>query len=293
MPFFQNVFTSDFEGYWVLADRQASLTFTCPHNAGRGPESVTSWAQGPFNLSGNDAGGNAKDVLVLSFALAGDFKNWADVSVTISGVSLAAITPDEVVASLNASTAFTDWFSASLAPYGKNFGTPTAQAVVIKQKHPQTKMRFYVKNGQAESVLKFNKLAGVAPLPAYFGRHTIANRYEFPDSQNALIELATTGEDANVIDNACDFKGHSLGYDHTAVPADYTLLRGRSGLFMFTKNTVDGSNRVTTAIVYQAGAVAGDMGKKIEYTYSGGGTTPTGVMEIPYTLTSGDILTPS
>lgn len=288
MPFFQNVFAADFEGYWLLADRQASLTFRCPHNAGRGSESVLAWATAPYDLSGNDASGNSKAVLTLSFAIGGRFADWADVSVTISAASLAVTTAAEVVGSLNNDATFADWFEASVTNADK--GTPT---VMIKQKLPQTRMRFYVKNGRAEVGLLFNKLAGVAPLPAYFARHTLANRYQFPDSQNMLIQLGTTGVDANVIDNAVDHRGVSLGYSHLAVPADYTLLAGRSGLFMITKNTLDGSNRVTTSILYQAGAVAGDMAKKIEYTYSGVATTPSTIAEIPYVLTSGDLVTPS
>jgi hypothetical protein len=382
MPFFQNPFTSDFEGYWVLADRQASLTFKCPRNAGRGIESVIAWMQGPYDLSSNDADGNPTNVLTLNFTISADYKSWttvplligatANIPVTFTGDGVGAtasatvvsgvitavtippggggfgyapfvpastdpatglpdsgipgsgigttasiseantgsgatfsvtvsssgtitactvltggsgydtandILPAEIVGSLNNNPAFSDWFTASLQTFDKNpNGLTINDRIVIKQKLPSTKMRFYVSTGGAESQIKFNKLAGVAALPLYFARHTIANRYQFPDSQNALIQLGTTGEQANVIDNAVDFANNSLGYLHTAVPTDSALLRGRSGLFMVTNGSVSG-----TTIVYQAGAVVGDMAKK---TVTSGGN----IIEEPYTLTADDIL---
>ena len=282
MPFFQNPFISDFEGYWVLADRQASLTFKCPRNAGRGAESVNAWTPGPYNLSGNDASSNPTDVLTLNFAVS-DFTNWATVTFTLTGASQSAVLASEIVGSLNNNPAFSDWFTASLQTFKKNpNGSPSNDCIYITQNLPQTKMRFYVGIGGADTVLNFNKLAGVAPLPSYFARHTIANRYEFPDSQNALIQLATTGVQGEVINNALDPYGNSLGYSSSDVPADYALLAGRSGLFLFTSNSFDGSGRVTSSILYQAGAVVGDTGKKTEYTYTGANTTPTTIAEIPY-----------
>jgi hypothetical protein len=281
MPFFQNPFTSDFEGYWVLADRQASLTFKCPRNAGRGIESVTAWMPGPYDLSSNDADGNATNVLTLNFTISADYKSWTTVPLLITGVTPSAILPSEVAGSLNNLPAFSDWFTASLQTFDKNpNGLAINDRIAIKQKLPSTKMRFYVSTGGAESQIKFNKLAGVAALPLYFARHTIANRYLFPDSQNALIQLGTTGEQAKIIDNAVDFANNSLGYVHTAVPTDSALLRGRSGLFMVTNGSTSG-----TTIVYPAGAVAGDMAKKTV-------TSGSNIIEEPYTLLAADILAP-
>ena len=73
---------------------------------------------------------------------------------------------------------------------------------------------------------------------------------------------------------------------------DWKHLSGRTSSYMFTKNTVDGSGRVTTKIVWQAGASAGQLAKKIVNTYSGAETTPTTVVELPYVLTASDLLTP-
>ena len=284
MSFFQNPFTQDFIAPWLLSDRQYNPDFKCPRNAGRGDEMVVSFGEAPFNLSGNDGDGNSKAVLTISFAL-NDTKNWADLAVTITGSSLSAITLQEVVTSLQANAVFDDYFTARVR---------TDNKIEIKQNKPVTSMKFFIKNGRAESVLLFNKLAGVSEMPTFFQRHTIANRFTYTDSQNALILLNASGSvvDANVIDNAVDNKGVSLGFSHSTVQADWQLIKGKSGIFNFQKITVDGSNRITQIIEYSAGSVAGDLARKVNYTYSGANTNPSQITEIPYTLTSGDLVTP-
>lgn len=286
MPFFQNPFTSDFYGVWVLGDRHASLDFVCPRNAGRGDEMVTAWVEGPYDLSGNDADGNSKAVLTLRFAL-NDSNNWTDLAVTITAASLSAATPAEVMEALNNDVAFSDWFTTTLEKF-----IDKTDRIVIRQKQPITKMKSYVKNGRAESVIRFNKLSGVAELPAFFAKHTIANAFVLTDGPHQLIQLATTGEDAIVIDKAVDKKGVSLNYSHSTVHKDYELMRGRSGLFTFKKNTVDASSRITQTIEYPAGAKVGDFAKKTTYTYTSAQTQPDTMTEIPYVLATSDILTP-
>lgn len=288
MSFYQNPFNADFIGTWVLGDRQYSPDFRVPRNAGRGDEVVISWAYGPYDLSGNDADGNAKSNLVISFAI-NDFKNWADVSINISGATPAATTATEVAAILQANSTFNDYFTAT--SYKEDNGL---DRVRIIQKLPALKLRFYIKNGRAEQALKFNARAGVAELPTYFSRHTVTNRFAYTDAQNALVELTpgTYNVDAAVINNAVDAKGNSLGYSSGTVQADYLLLQGRSGLFTFRKTTLDGSSRPQVTIEYPAGARAGDLAKRITYKYSGATTTVTEYTEEPYKLTSGDIVTP-
>jgi hypothetical protein len=284
MSFFQNPFTQDFLAPWLLSDRKYNPDFRCPRNAGRGDEMVVSFGTAPYDLSGNDSDGNSKAVLTISFAL-NDAKNWADLSITIAGGSLSAITNAEVVASLTANSIFPDYFTAKVRTDGR---------IQITQLKPVTSMRFYIKNGRAESVLLFNKLAGVAEMPTFFGRHTIANRFAYPDSQNALILLnaGSSNVDNAVIDNAVDNKGNSLGFAHGTVQADWQLIKGRSGIFNFQKMTVDGNDRITQIIEYSAGSVVGDLARKITYTYSGSNKSPDQIAEIPYTLTSGDLITP-
>jgi len=283
MSFFQNPFTQDFIAPWLLSDRQYNPDFKCPRNAGRGDEMVASFGVAPFNLSGNDSDGNSKAVLTISFAL-NDTKNWADLAVTITGSSLSAITLNEVVTSLQANAVFGDFFTARVR---------TDNKVEIKQIKPITSMKFFIKNGRAESVLLFNKLAGVAEMPSFFERHSIANRFTYTDSQNALIVLNTgLNVDSSVIDNAVDHKGISLGFDHTSVKADWQLIKGKSGIFNFQKITVDGSDRITQIIEYSAGSVAGDLARKIAHAYTGANKNPNQITEIPYTLQIVDMINP-
>jgi hypothetical protein len=184
MSFFQNPLPQDFYAPWLLSDRQYNPDFKCPRNAGRGDEFVVSYGTPTFNLSGNDSDGNSKAVLTISFAL-NDYRNWADLQVTISASSLAATTPQEVVTSLLANAVFTDFFTVAL--------DQSNQSIQIRQKRPNTSMRFYIKNGRAESVLKFNKLAGVAEMPTYFTRHTIANRFTYTDCQKRIDTTRSSG----------------------------------------------------------------------------------------------------
>lgn len=284
MPYFQNPFGADFYGVWVLGDRQYSVDFKVPRNAGRGDEYVTVWEKGPYALNGNDDEGNPKNVLHIMYSM-NDPKNWSALNVTISASSLSAVTPQELVSSLTSSSIFNDNFTAVSQLFEDG-----SYRVSIRQKHPITRFRFYVTNIGAETVLHFNKLAGVAEMPTFFKRHTIENRFNYPDSQGIVIELdPDDAVDAAVIENAVDEKGHSLNHSGTPLE-DWELLRGRSGIFTFKKNTVS-DDLITTTIEYPAGAKVGDMARKIDYTYTGGSTAPEKVTEIPYTLTEDDLVT--
>jgi hypothetical protein len=285
MTFYLNPFPQDFYGSLVLGDRQYSQDFKCPRNAGRGEVIVSSYGTAPFDLSGNDADGDSNDVLKISFAI-NDFRNWIDLNITITGASSSAITTSEVVSSLTANATFANYFTAVVGNTGN---------VLINQTKSVDVMKFYIQTGQADTVLNFNKFAGVAELPTYFDRHTVANRFNFTDSQNAIIALSpgTSSVEANYIDNAVDPKGNSLGFDHTSVSADWQLFQGKSGIFNFQKITVDGSDRITQIIEYSAGSVAGDLARKIQYTYSSTNTNPSQITEIPYVLQSGDLVIPS
>lgn len=289
MSFFQNVFSSDFEGNWVLGDRQHSPKFVCPRNAGRGDEIVAAWNTGPYNLAGNDADGIPKSNLVIVYALR-EPRNWATLTVAVAGVTPAATTAQEVVALLNADISFADRFVASYDNYQDVLG----QRVIIRQKKPITEFRFYIQNGQAEEDMQFNLKSGVAELPTYFTRHTMTNRFNFADSQNHLILLNDSGSnvDAAIIDNAVDAYGRSKGFDHTVVQDDWELLAGKSGLFQFQKgpstNAVDTTEVV---IIYPAGAHAGDLAKKISTDKDAAGAIIQ-ITEIPYTLGVSDLVTP-
>jgi hypothetical protein len=286
MPFFQNPFAEEFEGSWPLGDRKHAPTYVIKPNAGRGSEVIYSWNRSPYDLSGNDSEGDAKRYLNILYCLHNP-KNWATLQIDLS--ASAAVTIEDVLASLNANVIFKERFMAEIGSYNDN----TYKTIKIRSKKPATEFKFYVQNGQAESVIGFNARAGVAELPTFMSRHTVANRFTYPDSEGKIIELdASNTIDAAIINNAVDYKGVSLGYSSSTVRADWQLLRGRSGLFTFRKQTVDGSNRITQIIEYPAGALAGDMAKKIEYVYVSANTSPSEITEIPYTLETGDLLTP-
>jgi hypothetical protein len=292
MPFFQNPLPDDFDGSLPLGDRQHVPKYVVRGNAGRGREVVFAWGgTGPFNLSGTDADGDDTDILVINFCLY-NFKNWGsfNIDLTAEAASASAVTAEEVVASLRADALFAERF---VADFGQ-FNDSTARTIRIRQKKPTTEFQFYVGNGKAESVLKFNGRAGVAELPTYFSRHTIANRFTYPDSEGKVIELNPSGSDvdAALIDGAVDARGVSLGYDSGTVREDWALLRGKSGIFNFQKLTVDGSDRITEIIEYPAGALAGDFARKITYQYTSANKNPDQIAEIPYTLQSSDLITP-
>lgn len=284
MPFFQNPFTADFEGNLVLGDRQYVQKFVIKGHTGRGDENVTSWTAGPYDFSGNDAAGNATSTLRIVYALH-NTKNWGTMSVTVTtgAASSAAVTEAEVVSSLNADTLFAERFVA----------TVSNGSVMIRQRKPKTEFKFYIENGRAEEKLGFNKRAGVAELPSYFARHTIANRFTYTDSQGHLVQLsAANAVDAAIINNAVDYKGVSLGYSSSTVHDDWQLLAGKSGLFQFTKGpSANAVSTTETVITYHAGAVAGDLGTKTVTQKDAGGLVVKQFV-LPYTLTSGDLVTP-
>lgn len=286
MPFFQNVFASDYEGNWVLGDRQHMPKFVCPRNAGRGDEYVVSWVDGPYNLNINDASGTPRSNLVIHYALR-EPKNWAQISIDIKtgAASVTAVTPSEIVAKLMSNTIFASIFEATVTlADGPN-------RVKIRQKRPVTEMRFYVGNGAAEEALKFNYKAGIAELPTYFARDTIANRFTYTNSQNHLIELDTgNAVQAALITGAVDPAGVSKGFTASA-QADYALLRGRSGLFQFQKGPGTVVASTNTTIVYPAGAKVGDLATKVVEQLDSGGKT-VAKFELPYTLAGSDLITP-
>jgi hypothetical protein len=285
MPFFQNVFTNDFEGNWLISDRRYVPKFVLRRNAGRGDEYVVSWNAGPYNLSGNDADGNTRDTLEIVYALY-NFKNWATISVDISAgaASTSAVTPEEIVANLNGNTLFAERFTASL---------DKQRLILIRQNKPALDFRFYIQNGRAEEALRFNARAGVAELPTYFSRHTIENRFDFEDSANQLIQLdSTSSVQADIIDNAVDYKGISLGYDSSVVQEDWELMDGKHNNFHFQSGPSDGTvDSTATTLIYPTGSRVGDLAKKVIILKDSTGEIVQ-QFEMPYTLTISDMISP-
>jgi hypothetical protein len=299
MPYFQNPFMQDFHGSLLLGDRKLILTYDCPMHAQRGMGDVVSSLFGPTaDLTGNDGDGNPLSDLTLAYALDPELKAFAEITVdvTAEAAAPAATTPQEIVNSLNADSSFTAFFEAKLK--SKTTGDQPTGYILITSKRNADQIKFYILNTGAETVLRFNARAGVKELPTYFSRHTVANIHNFPDSVGLLIELdpsnagGASAVDDDIIDNAVDEKGKSLGYSSSTVQDDWQLLAGNSGIFNFQKITVDGSDRITEIIEYPAGAAVGGFAKKIKYVYTGANTNPDQVTEEPYVLTSSDLVTP-
>lgn len=98
--------------------------------------------------------------------------------------------------------------------------------------------------------------------------------------------------DADLIVNALDANGKTLNYTLATAKFDYQLLNGMSPSFMFLKQTVDGNSRITSSIQYPAGSQVGNLAVKFDFTYTGVQTAPDTVTQIPYVLTSNDLITP-
>lgn len=346
MSFYQNPFDADFIQSWVLSDRQYSIDFKCPRNKNNN-DLMLSWNNGPYDFS-------SVNTLTLYYAFDRDFKNWAALAINVVGDTPSATTTIEVMDALNANSIFADYFIAGLESPAR--GTrELSDRVIIRTKKPKHAFKFYIANTGAETKLKFNKYAGVADMPSYMDRHTIANRWngtEAKPSSGCLVRLShaitantvanptvitstahglTTGDVIYIVNSnstptidgqrtvtvtgantftvpvnvsTAGTKGEWLstieynvvtdyGLTYSDMKEDYELLAGRSGLFTFQKITVDGSDRITQIIEYHAGAVAGDFGRKIQYSYTSSNTKPDQITEIPYQLVAGDLVTPS
>jgi hypothetical protein len=243
---------------------------------------MIAWNYDPYDLS-------VHNTLMLNFAIDPNFFNFATLNINVAGATPAATMASEVAAKLNADPTFSTFFSAEAVDVKNGIDvtlTPPPYRVVIRSSgRSKTNIKAYITNAGAEQTLGFNLKAPVAELPSYYARHTIANRFNYPDSLGALVQLDTSNAvDQAVITNA--------GLDYTSPQADWQLLKGRSHNFMFTKNTVDGSNRITQSITYPAGSVAGSLAVKTTYSYTGANTTPSQSAQVPYVLTSGDLITP-
>lgn len=315
MAYFQNPFQSEFRGSWVLGDRQYSLTFVCPANTGRSHELVAAWGEPTsfsgnpvyYDLSGNDSDGNDKSILKIRMTIDPALKNWVNLSIDITENTYALLDPSpnsseiepwQIVSILNANPDFSSYFTAALQ---KNPSSSANTKINIRQKYDNSRMKFFVLNGQAETVLKFNARAGVAQLPDYFAKCKIwGGDMTDPNDESyslVLLDPANSGGSLNVdndiIDEATDPKGNNLGFDSSQIKADWELLAGRgSGLYTFKKQTVDEYDRISEVIEYGSGASIGELCRKTNYKYTGTNKTPDEITQIPYVLQSGDLISP-
>jgi hypothetical protein len=351
MPYFQNPLDAEFQGNLLLSDRNFTMTFKIKGNLPNSNQLFQCYNFEPYNLSTNNT-------LTLNYSFDAG-KSWTALAVNVdttatSNSRAGAALASDVVTDLNNNATFAALFTASVQgnTAGQNY-------VIIQSTRPREQFKVYTSNTSAEEALRFNKKAGVAELPSYFARHTIANVSLYPDSCGLLVQLdPTTTRDQAIIqqagfafqvgltnssetvtignttnipstnlpfqvgDSVVLFNGTTTlsttissitantsltvatnwtgstgsGYV-TVIHADYQLLRGRSGLFQFqiyTNDTSGNDYRPLTLIEYPAGALAGDLAMKTIYQYPVGsiGTIPSGVFQIPYVLTSTDLVVP-
>ena len=273
--FFQNPFGEEFRQSWPI-DQQAIFSITANLN------NIAEMASGnaePYDFS-------VVNMFAINIAYDPLRKGYTQINVNVAGAVPAATTANEVATLLNANSLFSEYFVASLANF--NRGPVTAgppYRVLIRAKRTRQAIRVYVTNAGAEEKLRFNYQAQVKEFPTYFERYTVDNRFIFPDGPSLLIELDPLDPvDAAVITAA--------GLNPLAPLTDWELLHGRSNTHTFAKLTLDGSGRITEIIEYFSGAIAGDMARKIQYTYTGANNTPDQITTIPYTLQSGDLVIP-
>jgi hypothetical protein len=265
MSFFQNVFDFEFRGTLFGADRKYQTTYKVPANVNRSDYIVSS-LPGPYNLTGNVN-------LTLQYAYDPDLRNYASLTIDVSGATASETKVGEIVAKLNSNSVFSSYFVAQ----------NQENKVLIKASKAKVCFRSYVVNSSAETIIKFNKNAPVVELPAFFERYSIENRFAHPElGPNRLILLDPADPvHANVITAA--------GLDPLTPKADWELLRGSNDAFWFYKRIYSG-NKLSSEIKYQAGAAEGDLAKRTDYVYDGSDLI--GITEIPYILQSSDLITP-
>jgi hypothetical protein len=275
MSFFQNPIGEEFRGSWPI-DQQAN--FIIGANLNNIAEMVSGNVE-PYDFS-------VVTNFVINIAYDPLRVGYTPISVNVVGATPAATTASEVVTALNANPLFADNFTAYLINATRGpitYGGPFK--VGIRCTKARQAARIYVTNAGAEQKLKFNYRALVKEFPTYFERFTIAERFNYPTGPNLLVELDPLNPvDAAVITAA--------GLNPGAPLTDWQLLADRSNTHQFAKITQDGSGRITEIIEYFCGAKAGDMARKIQYTYTGTNIVPDQFTTIPYTLTAGDLVIP-
>jgi hypothetical protein len=273
MPFFMNVFDFEFRGSLLSADRQYQQTFKVKANTNRSDYILSGNAE-PYDFS---SGADLK----ISFCYDVNQVNYAELAVDISGSDNSATTAAEVATKLNADNMFSTFFVASVSKTN-NIGV-TENKVLIKSKKPKSNFKAYVVNYGAEGFIQFNKNAPIVELPTYFTRYDISQRFNFPDLGSERVILLDTSNpiEADYIDAA--------GFDHSAPSADWQLLKGCNDQYMFTKKIYT-SGLIVAEIKYPAGASEGDAALKTTYEYDGSDLI--GICQIPYILSSGDLIGP-
>lgn len=264
MSFFQNVFDAEFKANLFSADRKLQSSYKITANTNRSDYMVST--EGPYNLNGNSD-------FTINYAYDPSLIGYASLTINVAGVNIFNTSVSEIVTILNSNPTFSDIFSA----------TVSSNRVLILAKKNRALFKAYVSNSSAETVLGFNTKAPVAELPIYFERYSFENRFDYQDLGSHRLVLLNPADpiDAAIITNA--------GLDPLNPTPDWKLLKGSNDAFWFYKRTYT-TGQLTSEIKYPAGASEGDLAKKTYYVYDGSDLI--NVMETPYILQSGDLMTP-
>lgn len=273
MAFFQNPFEFTFNGSLFGIGPQYTISYDIGANRNKS-NYIAAYNLEPYDLSGGAD-------LTFNVAIDPEMLHFHSFTVTLSGTTISAVTAAEVVSSLNSNSNFSEYFTARTIKL--NAGD-TKYTVLIVAKN-RTFFKCYVSNTSACFPLAINKHAPVKELPDLFQQYSIQNIYNYLNlgSQRILYLDPSNPDDAEVITNA--------GFDPLNPTPDWKLLAGSSPLYTFTKTVYVSGSQIDYQLVYHAGSVAGQMCKKIVYQYDGSSNV-IGLLEIPYILQSGDLITP-
>jgi hypothetical protein len=172
------------------------------------------------------------------------------------------------------------------ATHGFADGGGVAKQIDITGKVPG---EFYVLNGSAEEVLKFNKKAPVKELLTFFKRYAW-------DVAGDPVEAAATGDKPLIWLNVADTDAQAVittaGLVYGDKQDDYQLFKGNVGEYQFVKNTYNASSPYNheEQIIFNAGAVVGDPATKTTMEYTNDKMTKS--FTVPHVLVSGDLITP-
>lgn len=282
MPFYMNPFNQEYKAMYPQVDHHAFakplITYTIPPNKNTSTAMVA-WNTEPYDFS-------SLTDLTINYAHDMNLQFFSALTINVSGATPVTTTAREVVNALNANATFATLFKAKAINVEETPRAAASQTVLIQSKRAEG-IKTYISNSAAESLLRFNKHAGIAEIPSYFTKDNITN-YANANSAGQLIELdgTDTAIDRPIIREFLD----NDTWTNADLKEDWQLLEGRGGRFKFTINTNNVDGQPTNTIEFSAGAVAGDMGVRIVRVWGGAtDTVPDEEYIVPHVLTSSDV----
>lgn len=273
MAFFQNPFEFTFNGSLFGIGPQYTISYDIGANRNKS-NYIAAYNLEPYDLSGGAD-------LIFNVAIDPEMLHFRSFTISLSGLNINAVTAAEIVTSLNSNSDFSEYFTARAIKL--NAGDVKSTVLMIAKN--RNFFRCYISNVDACFALAINKHAPVRELPDLFQQYAIQNIYSNLNlgSQRILYLDPADSNDAQVITDA--------GFDPLNPTPDWKLLASASPLYTFTKTVYVSGSKIDYQLVYNAGSEAGQMCKKIVYQYDGSNNI-IGLLEIPYILQSGDLITP-